>query len=280
VKFYNRRIEEFEHTFEETLGFIAHFQAIVCDSVYGTYRDRMATREPSSKLRSSMIGMPERAIPPPIPLSELTISDGLSNDVEMGLLLRKALAVHATVNLLIPRGTRLRWERTVQLKPHQSLSIVGDSKVVIQMKGSESLGGYVDPSRLLLDAFSTFHLRKVRIEAACGPELPSPEVDFHGLFVVRGWDAMGPTIVAFQEVVVDSDRNIINVGGNGCAQIYFQTCKFMNSKGEPLVSPVSPISGSYPHGTASVVRTAVKLSGNGIAWGENQYVVKGKEDPE
>jgi hypothetical protein len=148
------------------------------------------------------------------------------------------------------------------------------------MRGSELIGDYADPSRLIMDGLTMLHVRKIRIEAACGPALPNPEVDFHGLFVVRGWDAMAPTIVHFEEVSVDSDRHVVNIGGSGCGQVYLQACKFINSKGDPAVSPVSAISGSYPHGTASVIPNAVRLSGNGIAWADNRYIVKGKDDPE
>jgi hypothetical protein len=275
VHFYNKEMESFHRRFDEILVYIEQFKSTMCDFVHGTFQ-ASAAPQADRQFADAAVPSPVRPLPdrpnggPPFKIREL------ANDTEIGRLIRRALGTHANVIVVVPAATRVLWNRTVQLRPHQSLSILGSDNSVIQMVGVESFNRSKDCSRVVMDGFSKFEVKGLRIEAQCGPEIDREPVDLRAFCVVRGWDAMGPAVVNLHDIIIDSDRTVVNIAACGCGQMYCRSCRVTNTRGAQGVAFVTAESGAYPHGYATLVARGTRLSGDKITWGQSEFVVISK----
>ena len=277
IKLYNREMEMFGMKFEETIAYINRFRDTICNVIHSSFQGRTLH---NGDERFAAATVTNHAKDPPVPKQSSLVIEDLTNDDEIGAKIRAALVLHNDITVTIPEDTRVLWNKTCQLRPHQTLKVIGSGKSsIIQMRGMESFGGLSDPSRLVLDGYGVFELRDLRVEAWCGSAQETQE-DLNALIVLRGWDAMGPATVNIENVAIDSDHNVVNVGGNSCAQIQFADCRMSNSKGSATISPVVAKSGAYPSGTGNIIARNVRVAGNKIKWDTSQSLVRSGGDRE
>lgn len=277
IKLYNREIEAFTMRFEETVAYLNNFRDTICNVIHSSFQGRTG---PNGDEEFAAATVTTRAQDLPSPPKSAVVIEDIQSETEIGGKIRAALATHTDVTVSIPEDTHVFWNKTCHMRPHQTLKIVGSGKTsIIQMRGMDSFGSTSDPSRLVLDGYSVFELHDLRVEARCGSAEEEQE-DLSALFVLRGWDAMGPAIVTVENVAIDSDHNIVNVGGNSCAQIQFADCRMSNSKGSETISPVVAKSGAYPSGTGNIIARNVKVAGNRIRWDDSANLVRSGGDKE
>jgi hypothetical protein len=275
VHFYNAKMEELQLHFSETLVYIEQFRARVCRFVHGTFQ---ASAIADGAFSQAAVRSPRKE-PPKVAHERPFEIQRVDDDEEIGLIIRRALSTHANVRLVIPPGKRVRWNRNVRVKPYQAVAIVGSENSVIQMVGVEQVGSTPDPSRLVADGLARFELASLRIEARCGDTFETERVDLRALFIVRGTNALGPTVANFNAVLADTDRPLVNIGANGNAHMAFANCQIRNPTQDHTFCAITAESGAFPHGLATMIGS-LSLSGNGIKSPESLYIVNAQESDE
>ncbi|OHT04593.1 hypothetical protein TRFO_27857 [Tritrichomonas foetus] len=288
VHFYNAEMEAFSVKFDEVLMYLEKNKEIIYNFIHSTFLDKSILSLKGDSLYTD--AQIETKLKEKVHINKYgnkgneneKVIKKLKNDTEIGTMIRNELMTHNSLKLIIPKSTRVIWNKTVKLLPYQRLTITGEDREssVVQMIGIETFGGAIsDPSRCFIDAFSTMLLINIRIEANIGKKINDKEqADLCALFNVRGWESVGPSVIKLSSCTVNSDRSVINVAGNAFAQISFVNgCRISNSQGDDndseIIYPVSAESGAFPNGYGMIACDDVILAGKAIEWDKSQYLI-------
>ena len=300
IHYYNAEMETFSAKFEQLLSKIELEKAKLWSFIYSAFMDNSLQIEsnPDEKnIKKYITEFSKYGNIAPLNTDDVDeITTTISNNKEIGLIIRRKLNHHNSIKIVIPKSTNVIWNKTVTLGPHQKLVIIGEDPEtsVIQMEGikiyepqsdasfqnNSNTSTNINPSRCIIDGESTLSISNLKIVSNIG-YYESEQVDMRALFVVQGLDAFGSSIIQISSCSISSDHNIINIAGNSLGQVILDNCTFSNllSKADEnstnnIIYPVTAESGDLPSGYGVISERNISLSGKGIQWLKSQFLLR------
>lgn len=269
---HNANFESFNMKFEQTLASIQEFQNNVCSLIFPSLQSIPAINSaPSVSPAKSTVSQKV----PRIPKKDrfvVQVSDG----EEVGQIARRALQEYQHVMLQVASRAKLTWTRIVHISPMHSLTIVcDDMDAEILVNGCAKIGEMMTPVRCIVDGVGILRLLGVRIIAKTQISDLTHMQDFTGLFVLRSFDAAGPSVATIRGCDIESDVAIVNAGGSANAHVEFSETRIASSaraKGQPI-NPVTANSGGFEQGFAYLSTKDLKISDRQVVWLDSQYII-------